>query len=232
VAKEKRIFHAALPVPGEASIMDKPVRNAYGQFKALIPVMLLAYLPTLAALIGISFFALATGRRIWFFTVEPFLLGHLPFYAGILSIVGNLLWAATAAVCFFTAWLLGTGVPSRPWKRFLSISGLLTSLLLIDGLFQMHRIFYPKYAHLTTVFVYALYGVLVLGYLGYFRKQIRETDFLLLALALIFFILAVIFDTFSILPRGATAFSDGLKLFGIVSWFTYFIRTCRMVLRR
>jgi hypothetical protein len=211
--------------------MDKPVRNGYGQFKALIPVILMVYLPTLAALVGIGFLALATGRRFWFFTVDPFLLGHLPFYAGILSTLGNLLWAATAAVCFFTAWLSGTVVKKGHWKRFLLTSGLLTSLLLLDGLFQMHRIFYPKYAHLTTVFVYALYGVLVLGYLGYFQKQICETEFLLLALALIFFILAVVFDTLSILPKGRTAFSDGLKFFGIVSWFTYFIRTCRVVLR-
>ena len=176
-------------------------------------------------------FALGTGRRIWFFTVEPFLLGHLPFYAGILSIVGNLLWAATAAVCFFSAWLLRADVQGRQGKHFLSMSSLLTSLLLIDGLFQMHRLFYVKYLHLTTFFIYGVYGACVLGYFGYFRKQIRETEFLLLALALIFFILAVVFDTFSILPRGATAFSDGLKLFGIVSWFTYFIRTCRVVLR-
>ena len=211
--------------------MDKPGRNGYGQFKALIPVMLMVYLPTLAALVGVSLFALATGKRIWFFTVDPFLLGHLPFYAGILSTLGNLLWAATATVCFFTAWLLRADVQGRQERHFLLLSGLLTSLLLIDGLFQMHRIFYPKYTHLTTVFVYALYGVLVLVYLGYFRKQIRETEFPLLALALIFFILAVVFDTFSILPRGSTAFSDGLKLFGIVSWFTYFTRTCRMVLR-
>ncbi len=211
---------------------NKPVSNLSAQFKALIPVMLLAYLPTLAALIGISFFALATGRRIWFFTVDPFILGHLPFYAGILSTAGNLLWSATAAVCFFTAWLLRADVQGRQGKHFLLLSGLLTSLLLSDGLFQMHRIFYPRYIHLTTVFVYGVYGFLVLGYLGYFQKQIRETEFLLLALALIFFILAVVFDTFSILPRGSTAFSDGLKLFGIVSWFTYFIRTCRVVLRR
>ena len=44
--------------------------------------------------------------------------------------------------------------------------------------------------------------------------------------ALLFFVLAVVFDTLPLLPRGRTAFSDGLKLLGIVSWFTYFSRTC------
>ncbi len=211
--------------------MDKTVRNGYEQFNALIPIMLLVYLPTLVTLIGISLYALAMGRRIWFFTLDPFILGQLPFYAGILSNVGNLLWSAAAAVCFFAAWLVREDVHGRQWKYFLLVSGLLKSLLLMDGLFQMHRIFYIKYLHLSTFIVYGVYGALVLGYLRYYREQIRETEFSFLALALIFFILAVVIDTFSILPRGRTAFSDGLKLFGIVSWLTYFIRTCRVALR-
>jgi hypothetical protein len=204
----------------------------YKQFKNLIPIMLLVYVPTLILIVGIGCYALATGRRVWFFTVEPFLLGHLPFYAGILSTMGNLLWTSTAAICFFTAWVLKREGQRREWKNFLLMSGLLTALLLVDGLFQMHRIFYPKYLHLSMVFVFGFYGLFVLGLLGYFRAKIRETEFLLLALALIFFFLAVVFDMISILPRGSTAFSDGLKFFGIVSWLTYFIRTSRLVWER
>ena len=68
--------------------------------------MLLAYLPALAVLVGIAFAALATGRRAWFFTNDPFVLGNLPFYAGILSNFGILLWSATAAICFFASVVL------------------------------------------------------------------------------------------------------------------------------
>jgi hypothetical protein len=65
--------------------------------------MALAYLPALAALLGVGLLAWITGQRPWYFTSDPFVLGHLPFYAGILSNVGILLWSASAAICFFTA---------------------------------------------------------------------------------------------------------------------------------
>lgn len=188
--------------------------------------MLLAYVPALAALVGIAFGALATGRRVWFFTNDPFVLGNLPFYAGIISTVGMLLWCATATICFFTAAVLKKDDHLSGWGFFLFMSGVLTSLLLCDDLFQLHQILYPKLFHLATVLVYGVYGLFALWYLIHFQKQIRETEFILLAFSLIFFVLAVAFDTLHLLPRGSTAFSDGLKLLGIVSWFTYFARTC------
>jgi hypothetical protein len=202
------------------------------QLKIILPIILMAYVPTFAVLAGVGLYAMATGQRIWFFTVEPFLLGNLPSYAGILSTLGNLLWTAAAAVCFYTAWILRAQGPPRRWKHFLLMAGLMTVLLLLDGLFQMHRIFYPQYLHIPTVLVFGIYGLLVIGLLGYFQELIRETEFLLLTLALIFFFLAVVFDMISILPRGSTAFSDGLKLFGIVSWLIYFVRASRIVLQR
>ena len=93
------------------------------QFKALMPVMLLAYLPTLAVFVGVVCLALATGRYIWFFTNDPFVLGNLPFYAGILSNVGILLWCASAAICFFTALVLKGDDQGQRWSRFLLMSG-------------------------------------------------------------------------------------------------------------
>jgi hypothetical protein len=202
------------------------MRMLYRQFRSLVPVMLLAYVPALAALVGIAFGALATGRRVWFFTNDPFVLGNLPFYAGIISTVGMLLWSATATVCFFTAAVLKKNDHLSGWRFFLVMSGVLTSLLLFDDLFQMHKIFYPILFHLAEVFVYGVYGLFAFWYLISFRKQIQDTEFLLLVLALVFFALSVIIDTLDPLPGGNTAFSDGLKFFGIVSWFTYFIRTC------
>jgi hypothetical protein len=202
------------------------------QLKALIPVILMAYLPTLLVLAAVGLYAVHTGQRIWFFTVDPFLLGNLPCYAGILATAGNLLWGSSAAVCFFSAWILKAEGEKGRWKNFLRLSGLLTTMLLTDGLFQMHRIFYPEYLHIPMAFVFGSYGLFTLGLLACFRKQIRETDFLLLGLALIFFFLSVVFDMISILPRGNTAFSDGLKLFGIVTWLIYFARTGKIVLQR
>jgi hypothetical protein len=200
------------------------------QLKTLFSIILPAYLATLAILLGAGLWAKATDRRVWFFTVEPFLIGNLPAYAGILSTLGNILWAAAAAVCFYTAWILKIDNSKRRWKDFLFAAALLTVLLMTDGLFQMHRIFYPRILGVPTIFVFGFYGLYMIGLLGYFREQVLETEYLILGLALIFFFLAVVFDMISILPRGSTAFSDGLKLFGIVSWLIYFVRTSRQAL--
>ena len=208
---------------------NRPAQNWYRQFKLLLPTILIAYSLTLAGIVGISIFAISTERRVWYFTVDPFIIGNLPFYAGILSNLGILFWSASATVCFFSVTILRHEELLNRYKGFLVMSGLITSLLLIDGLFQMHRIFYPEVLYIPTFMVYCVYALLGLGYLLFFRKQILETEYLMLALALGFLGLAVIIDTLSIAPRGNTALSDFLKFFGIVSWFIYFTRTCRKI---
>lgn len=205
------------------------MKYLYKQFRALITVMLITGIPAVAIVFGTAFFALATGKHVWFFTEQPFILGHLPFYAGILSNTGILLWCASASICFFCAAILKENAQSQDWRLFLFISGIFTSLLLCDNLFQMHRIFYPKFLHLPTGLVYCIYIIFTLWYLAHFKEQILETEFLLLALSLIFFALSIIFDALPLLPRGSTAISDGLKLLGIVNWLVYFTRTCQKI---
>jgi hypothetical protein len=210
-----------------ANLFDQ---NWYRQFKSLIPTLLIAYSLIVAAIVGISFWAIFTGRRIWYFTSDPFILGNLPFYAGIFSTLGILFWSASATVCFFSAAIRGNEKLIGRYKRFLVMSGLITSLFLFDDLFQMHRIFFPEYFHIPIILVYCVYGLLGLWYLLFFRKQILETEYLMLALALSWLGLAVIIDILSIAPRGNTALSDFLKFFGMVSWFIYFTRTCWKIL--
>jgi len=199
------------------------------QIQALKAIILWTYIPALAILGGIVGYALATDRRVWYFTNDPFVLGNLPFYAGVLSSLGNLLWGAGATVCFFSFGLMEKDRPRI--RRFLLVSGLFTTLLLFDDQFQFHRIFYLKYMHISAKAVFTGYGLLALGYLIYFRRVISETDYLLLGVALAFLGAAVVFDTAPLLPRGRTAFSDALKFFGIVTWLAYFVRTGRKALR-
>ena len=196
-----------------------------------MPVFILILVSVILVLLGVGVLAAVTGRRVWFFTNDPFVLGHLPFYAGIISNIGILLWCTTAAVCFFSAYMAMTGNSSGKYSFFLFCSGALTTLLLFDDLFQMHRIFYPKFMELSTILVYLVYGILLLWYIVYFFKLILQTEFLLLGCGIFFFGLAVVLDTFSLFPRGNTAVSDGFKLLGIVSWLAYFVRTCVRILR-
>jgi len=188
--------------------------------------MLVVYTATACVLAGIGIFALLTGRRVWLFTTDPFVQGHLPFYAGIISQFAILMLCASAAICLFTVFSLPKKTATRKWRLFFLASCLFTALILFDDLFQMHKILFPEYFHVPESLVYSLYGIFSLMYVYYFRNQIVETEFLVAGLAFIFLGLALISDIIPFLPRGNTAFSDGLKILGIVSWLTYVCRTC------
>lgn len=203
------------------------------QVKTLLPMLGMIYFPTFIVLLAIGLLADVTGNRVWFFTNDPFVLGGLPWYAGIISNIGLLLWCGSASVCFFSMTLLRmvSGSAGRDWKQFFLFSGILTSLLLLDDLFQLHQILYPRYLHLNAIAVYGFYGLFTVYYLWLFRRTIWETEFLLLALSMGLFALAIVCDILPIIKRGRTAISDGFKLFGIVTWTTYHCRTCFRVIR-
>lgn len=204
----------------------------YNQLRTLLPTLVAVYVPTLVALLAVGFLAKVTGKNVWFFTNDPFMLGHLPFYAGIISNIGVLLWCSSASLCFFSMMALGrdTSTDANNWRRFLLFSGILTSLLLFDDLFQFHQILYPKFLHITTAVIYGIYAGFAIWYLYRFGKQIQNTEFLILVFAFSFFALAIFSDSLSLIRRGRTAISDVFKLFGIVSWLTYFVRTCLQLL--
>jgi hypothetical protein len=200
----------------------------YIQLIKLLPTLVTVYVPTLLIFLAVGFLAKATGRHVWFFTNDPFALGHLPFYAGIISNIGVLLWCASASICFLSMVVMarGSSTETNDWRRFLLFSGILTSLLLFDDLFQFHQVLYPKFLHVTTAVIYGFYAFFAIWYLYRFWKQIQSTDFLILIFAFSFFALAIFSDSLSLISRGRTAISDVFKLFGIVSWLTYFARTC------
>jgi len=149
-----------------------------------------------------------------------------PFF-GVLSNIGVLLWCASATLCFFSAALLRNKGISRKILTFFLGSGLITSVLLLDDLFLLHEEIFPRYFHIPQKVIYAGYVAIILLYLARFIKTILETEFIFIFLALGFFGLSIVVD---FLPRSLLPwhhlFEDGFKLFGIVSWFGYFARTC------
>lgn len=107
---------------------------------------------------------------------------------------------------------------------FLLVGGLISLILLLDDLFLFHEIVFPLYFKIPEKIVFLSYGLMVLGYITRFRKLIFETDFIFLLFAFCFFGLSIIIDILDL--RVSALFEDGSKLFGIVSWFGYFARTC------
>lgn len=151
--------------------------------------------------------------------------------AGILSNLGILLWSATAAILFFSAFLLYNYL-RRPDFLFLLVSAIFTGYLLFDDLFRFHEIVAWVLFGLEELVIYILIIIGSIIYTIIFFRLILSTKHL------VFFFLALAFLGFSLmcdtppfhpfmetLGDGRHLLEEGLKWLGIVSWSAYFIMT-------
>jgi hypothetical protein len=201
------------------------VQESIHQIKKISPVLGLSYLLLLALLASVAAISEYFHVPVSKFTRDPtqILNGH-PF-TGILSNIGILFWCSTAAICFFSAAIQWKSKRSESLK-FLLFSGMISLLLLLDDLFLLHEIIFPKYLFLTETTVYLVYIFIIIIYLVKFKHDILKADYMLLYFALGFFSLSIFSDVFLMEENYIFLLEDGFKLFGIVSWFLFFVRTC------
>lgn len=202
------------------------------QSRGVRTALLLAYLPAVLGLCILAWISSTTGVPISNFTRDPVAVMRAPFYTGLLSNLGILLWCATATITLFGAAVLDTRSQRREWVLFLRWSGLFTTILLFDDLFLFHEIVFPKFLDIREGYVVLCYGLLLLVYLGIFHRQIIRTQFLILILAGVCFAGSLLIDR---LPEDWMAehhlFEDGSKFVGIVTWFLYFSRTTMSLIK-
>ncbi|MDM8568536.1 hypothetical protein QUF50_03285 [Thiotrichales bacterium HSG1] len=201
------------------------IKKSFLQFKKIIPVLALSYAVIFGLLISVAIVSFYYNIPVAKFTRDPtvILLGH-PF-TGVISNIGILFWCSTSAICLFSSAIHiknGNAIVSR----FLFFSGLLTLLLLLDDLFTFHEAIFPMYFHIPEEAVYSGYLVLVLTFFLKFKDLIIKSEYIILLIACGFFALSILSDIF--LPQIGWEFllEDGFKLFGIVTWFIFFVRTC------
>lgn len=164
--------------------------------------------------------SLRSGASMDMLTRDPMATAELPVYTGILSQVGVFLWVAAATVCLFCARVVLSSSPRTELRNFLYCSGGLTVILGMDDAFLVHELVFPRVG-VDEKIVVASYGVLTLALLVRFRETIFETNYVLLAVGLLFFALSVLLDQVD--PQGIHPFEEAAKLVGIVSWVAYFI---------
>jgi len=198
------------------------------QLRGLRRTLLGFSLPVLGLLCGAWLLHRATGISIRRLTADPAVVLRWHPLTGMLFHLGVLLWNAAAAICFF-CYSVAAGRAPRRHRTMLLAAGLLTTLLVLDDLFLFHERLFPKYLGLPEPLTCAGYAVLVLVYLWAFRREILQTDFLLLALALGCFGVSVICDQF-FADRPWGFLEDGAKLLGIAWWCAYFARVGRRAL--
>jgi hypothetical protein len=170
------------------------------------------------------------GIPVGHFTRDPANTFDYDFYIGSVSYLGIILWTATAAICIFS------GIILRSWRvsqartemsSFFLASGVLTLALLFDDAFLFHEIFFPTYLGISDYVTFSAYATITLAYLLYFRKTILNTHFLVLGVAGMLLGLGMVVD--KLMDNSADTsikflVEDGIKFFGISTWFVYFIR--------
>ncbi len=163
------------------------------------------------------------------FTRDPASIAGMHPFAGVASSLGVLLWTATAAICLFSSAVLRYRLGERRSALFLLCSGLVTGLLLFDDLFLTHEILAPVYLGASENSVMIAYVLIVYGWTMTFKREILRTEYLLLIVALAFFVASVVVDAwqhrvYSVIGHWHIIVEDGLKLLGIVGWLGYFAR--------
>ena len=169
-------------------------------------------------------------------TRDPLAIAELPFYFGVVSNIGAIIWSAAASICLFVFFSTDNSVVYKRLRSYLLFSGLLTLMLLLDDLFMLHEQFFPEYLFIPKRIVIISYGALTILHFVVFRRIVKETEYFILVIAFAFFSVSLFVDS---VPSESVTFFwrlmnyvvvDGAKLLGIASWFVYFSRVSAAVL--
>ncbi len=212
------------------------IAGAITQFKRLWGLLLLIYVPILLTFVVLRIISHFSERMtLSYLTRDVAAIADLPFYAGLVSQLGALVWAASLAICIFTLIVLRKQTPNfTASRRWLAHAAILTAILLFDDVFQFHEEIGEDYLGLSE-------KVIVLGYVGLAIiilfanfSEIINTEYLILGLALFLFGMSVFLDGAHLDRFGdigrffndqlETFAEDGLKFAGIATWMVYFAR--------
>jgi hypothetical protein len=169
------------------------------------------------------------GIPISFLTRDITAISGVPFYTGFFSQIGFLLWITTATLCIFSAHISSKSPENIMFKKFLFLFGLLSLFICFDDMFLLHEEVFPFFLGISEIGVFTTYGILVVFLLVKFYPIIIKTDYILLLMAIIFFGLSIVLDLFQIPDLNPYLLEDGVKMFGMVSWFFYFYSSALVI---
>lgn len=202
-----------------------PVRTLGTSLALLAPTWAVAGSVLVAAVILWQFAGIPLGNL----TRDPSNILDYPFYLGAISSLGVMLWTSTIAVCLHTSLLLRLTSRDRSIANMLLAAGLLTTALMLDDLFLFHEKFFPDYLRIPEYVVYSAYILGAGSFLLTFWRQILRSSYPILLAAGAFLGASMLSDHITNHYADTSIkflIEDGLKLFGISAWATYFISTC------
>lgn len=219
-----------------SSRLRQLIAGALAQFNKLWRLLFLLYVPILLLFVIlriVSYFS--DWITLSYFTRDIAAIARLPFYAGAVSQIGGLLWAASLAICIFTLLAMQKhGQSSAATRRWLIQAAILTAILMFDDVFQFHEAISEEYLGLSQRLVVVSYVLVALIFVVISFNEIISSEYLILGLALFLFGLSVFLDSADFENFGAvgrllndqlhTFVEDGFKFAGVVTWLVYFAR--------
>lgn len=191
----------------------------------------LCFLVSIFILSGIFLVGQITGASLRHLTIDPADVELRPAYIGMLSHFGIMLWAASAAVCFFGANLLRKTSDVGAF-RFLLFSGFTCSGLLFDDALLIHDRVMPHTLGIPETIVYIVYLSIMILYLYSFAHKILKTEYFLLFIAGACLGISILMDSIFPITSIETFIEDGMKFTGIVFWFAYFAYTTTSIVSK
>ena len=165
------------------------------------------------------------------FLVEPQSDGSDPWYAGVVSTTGALLWWTAATVSYVTAWIArATGAGHAGF--WLGMAALSTALA-FDDLYQGHEYVVPTFLHLSEHVTVTVYAVTLVALIAANRSYVRTLPWRIGLTALIFFAISEAIDYRNEqdeLWAEMLFLEEGTKLAGIAAWALFFVWGSQSVL--
>jgi hypothetical protein len=206
------------------------------QFRRLWKTLLFIYLPMVLFFVMLNSFSRSfPDITLSYLTRDISAIGGLPFYAGLVSQLGGLLWSGTLAICMFTAVLLArVDQPARSSRRYLLHAALLTGVLMLDDFFLFHEDIGPDYLHISEKIIVLAYLLFTAVFLLFNSREILASEYLILGLSLALFGMSILLDAANLdnfeeygwffRPQFQIFLEDGFKFMGIATWLVYFAR--------
>jgi len=207
------------------------MRSLSLQFRKVTPVLLISWLLAILSLMLAIFTSINKDIPLDVFTKDPNAQFDASFYIGFFSNLGIMIWSAAFTICFYGAWRMD-GKQNPRAQQFLILSGMITMLMTLDDLFQLHELVFPHYLNISENMVYLTYLNIYLIYFIRFRNQLLNSDFIVLFIAFFLLGLSTIIDILPLPIEKDTFLEDAIKLLGAVTWLIYYIRTADELLEK
>ena len=202
----------------------------YGSYYFFLYIPILLFFGTLHTISGSS-----DRITLSYFTRDISAIGDLPFFAGLVSQIGGLLWSASLAICVLAFLILKRREPDTgPVRKYLLHAAILTGVLLLDDFFLFHEDIGPDYLGIGEKVIVLSYLLLCVLFLVFNFNEILNSEYLILGLGLGFFATSIFLDAANLddFEEYGSFFSeqfqifleDGFKFVGVATWLTYFGR--------